>query len=37
MKTLTDMYMKELPEHCARKHENFKFVVVLSEQALEDR
>jgi NAD(P)H-flavin reductase len=31
VKSLADMYMKELPERWAREHANFKFIPVLSE------
>jgi NAD(P)H-flavin reductase/ferredoxin len=33
VRTLADMYMRELPEHWAREHANFKFIPVLSEPA----
>ena len=37
VKSLADMYMKELPERWAREHANFKFIPVLSEPKPEDR
>lgn len=36
VKSLQDMYLRELPERWAREHDNFKFVPVLSEPAPED-
>ena len=36
VRSLRDMYMKELPERWAREHDNFIFVPILSEPAPED-
>jgi NAD(P)H-flavin reductase/ferredoxin len=36
VKSLADMYMRELPERWAREHANFKFIPVLSEPASGD-
>jgi NAD(P)H-flavin reductase/ferredoxin len=33
VRSLADMYLKELPERWAREHANFKFIPVLSEPA----
>ncbi|TAM43974.1 MAG: 2Fe-2S iron-sulfur cluster binding domain-containing protein [Gammaproteobacteria bacterium] len=37
VKSLKDMYLRELPERWAREHDNFTFVPVLSDPAPEDR
>lgn len=36
VRSLKDMYMKELPERWAREHDNFIFAPILSEPAPED-
>jgi len=36
VRSLKDMYMKDLPERWAREHDNFIFVPILSEPAPED-
>lgn len=36
VKSVSDFYMKELPERWDREHDNFKFIPVLSEPAPED-
>jgi NAD(P)H-flavin reductase len=37
VKSLEDMYMKELPGQWAREHDHFRFIPVLSEPKPEDR
>jgi NAD(P)H-flavin reductase len=37
VKSPSDFYMKELAEHWASEHDNFKFIPVVSEPVAEDR